>query len=304
MSNQFHHKHSYSRHFMTPVWIALALGGMGVAFLLGGALVTDEWSRQDNARLAAYNPGAPVIAPAASGSKAGESVSSAGTSDTSPSNPESLSTLIWRSPASALEWAAEGVKHDRIEFAIYRNLLRATLAQQDASAHEIAFRSIRDVLQYGGAFADDLKAELKGMAPQVFITTTKSDAGVAAGIALEKELRDFGMTIVDRETRDPSQIGGSKVSCFGEDTCKDAKKLISILRNRGYDVGEADASGRAQDDSSDMAATLYGAKVIRVALMDPKQTKVAAATPAPSQKQRVGKQARRTVKKPVRLAGP
>ena len=63
MSNQFHHKHSYSRHFMAPVWIALALCGMGVAFLLGGALVTDEWSRQDNEKLAEYKPGALPVGP-------------------------------------------------------------------------------------------------------------------------------------------------------------------------------------------------------------------------------------------------
>ena len=212
MSNQFHHKHSYTRHFLAPMWIALALGGMGVAFLLGGALVTDEWSRQDNEKLSEYKPGSPVVVPVASGSTANGSVGSVG-NENSPPKPESLSSLVWRSPASALDWAAEGVKHDRIEFAIYRNLLRATLAQQDASAHEIAFRSIRDVLQYGGAFADDLKAELQGMAPQVFITTTKSEAGVAAGNAIEKELRDFGMTIADRETRN-SQIDANKVSCY------------------------------------------------------------------------------------------
>jgi hypothetical protein len=57
MSNQFHHKLRYAHYFMAPVWIALALGGMGVAFLLGGALVTDEWSRQDNEKLASYKPG-------------------------------------------------------------------------------------------------------------------------------------------------------------------------------------------------------------------------------------------------------
>ena len=74
MSNQFHHKLRYSRYFMAPVWIALALGGMGVAFLLGGALVTDEWSRQDTEKLAAYKPGGPVVLPVASESKGGESV--------------------------------------------------------------------------------------------------------------------------------------------------------------------------------------------------------------------------------------
>ena len=302
MSNPFHHKQHYTRYFMAPVWIALALSGMVVAFLLGGAFVTDDWSRQDSEKLAAYKPGAPLVGPGASESKAGEPVVNTGTSENSPPKPESLSTLVWTSPASALEWAAEGVKHDRIEFAIYRNLLRATLAEQDASAHQIAFRSIRDVLQYGGAFADDLKAELKAMAPQVFITTTKSDAGVAAGTALEKELRDVGMTIVDREPRD-SQIDANKVSCFDTDTCKDAKKLVSILRNRGYEVGEADASGRAEDDSSDMAASLYGAKVIRVALMDPKPTQTVAVTPpAPSPKSHFKKTAHRAVKKPVQTA--
>jgi hypothetical protein len=295
MSNQFHHKLRYSRYFMAPVWIALALGGMGVAFLLGGAVVTDEWSKQDNERLAEYKPGTAVIVPVASASKSGESVGNARTNENSPPKPESLSTLIWSSPASALDWAAEGVKHDRIEFAIYRNLLRAALAQQEASAHEIAFRSIRDVLQYGGAFADDLKAELKGMAPQVFITTTTSQAGIDAGVALQKELRDLGMTVVNREARDPAQIGGSKVSCYGADTCKDAKGLIPLLRGRGYDLVETDTSSRSEENSDDMAATLYGAKVIRVALMDPKQTQPnTSASIGPSKKTPARKTAHRT----------
>jgi hypothetical protein len=302
MSNQFHHKHSYSRHFMAPVWIALALGGMGVAFVLGGAVVTDEWSRQDNEKLAEYKPGAPVVVPVTSESKADGSVGNL-TPETSPPKSESLSTLIWRSPASALEWAAEGVKHERIEFAIYRNLLRAALAQQDAGAHQIAFRSIRDVLQYGGAFADDLKAELKGMAPQVFITTTTSQAGIDAGVALEKELRDVGMTIVNRETRDPAQIGASKVSCYGADTCKDARTLVPLLRGRGYEVTEADASSRSEDNSDDMTASLYGAKVIRVALMDPKQTpSTVATTLGPGPKSHFKKTAHRAAKKPVQTA--
>jgi hypothetical protein len=302
MSNQFHHKHSYSRYFMAPVWIALALCGMAGAFLLGGALVTDEWSRQDNEKLAEYKPGGPVVVPVASESKADGSVGNL-TTENSPPKPESLSTLIWRSPGSALDWAAEGVKHDRIEFAIYRNLLRATLAQQDAGAHQIAFRSIRDVLQYGGAFADDLKAELKGMAPQVFITTTTSQAGIDAGVALEKELRDVGMTIVNREARDPAQIGASKVSCYGADTCKDARTLVPLLRGRGYEVTEADASSRSEDNPDDMAATLYGAKVIRVALMDPKLTQSAAPpTVGAGPKSHFKKTAHRAVKKPVQTA--
>ena len=284
MSNQFHHKQRYSRYFMAPVWIALALGGMGVVLSsrrrpCNGRLVADRTTRSwrstsPEAPLSDLEPVSPPLTV-----RAGEPVGDPGTGETSPPKPESLSTLVWTSPASALEWAAEGVKHDRIEFAIYRNLLRAALAQQDASAHQIAFRSIRDVLQYGGAFADDLKAELKGMAPQVFITTTTSQAGIDAGVALEKELRDVGMTIVNRDTRDPAQIGESKVSCYGADTCKDARTLVPLLRGRGYGVAEADASSRSEDNSDDMAATLYGAKVIRVALMDPKQTQSVAVTP-------------------------
>jgi hypothetical protein len=310
MSNQFHHKLRYSSYFMAPVWIALAFGGMGVAFLLGGALVTDEWSRQDNEKLAEYKPGGPVVVPVASESKADGSIGNL-TTGNSPPKPESLSTLIWRSPASALDWAAEGVKHERIEFAIYRNLLRAALAQQDAGAHQIAFRSIRDVLQYGGAFADDLKAELKGMAPQVFITTTTSQTGIDAGVALEKELRDVGMTIVNRDARDPAQIGESKVSCYGADTCKDARTLIPLLRGRGYGVTEADASNRSEDTSNNMAATLYGAKVIRVALMDPKLTPSVettqvktSSTPLRPKKSahRAGKQRVQTANRPVQTA--
>jgi hypothetical protein len=65
---------------------------------------------------------------------------------------------------SPLERAADGVKHDRLEFSVYRNLLHAALTDQDS--RPAAFNSIRDVLGFGGAFADDLKADLKAMAPQ------------------------------------------------------------------------------------------------------------------------------------------
>jgi hypothetical protein len=301
MSNQFHHKLRYTCYFMAPVWIAVALCGMVVAFLLGGALVTDEWSRQDNAKLAEYKPGTPVIVPVASDSKADGSVGNPTTSETSPPKPESLSTLVWRSPASALEWAAEGVKHERIEFAIYRNLLRATLAEQDASAHEIAFRSIRDVLQYGGAFADDLRAELKGMAPQVLVTTSK--AGAEAAHALATELRDVGMTVVNPDPSSSVQISESKVSCYSADTCKDAKALLPVLRSKGYTLNDADTSSRAEDNSSDEAAALYNAKVIRIVLSDPKPTQTAVAPPTPGSKQRGSKQAHRTGKAAVKVAG-
>jgi hypothetical protein len=264
MSNEFNHKGRSSRYFLAPPLITLALGASVLAFLLGDYLVSEQWSRQEKETLDSYRA---------------------------------------VSPSSALDRAAEAVKHDRIEFAVYRDLLRAALAEQDAQAHAVAFRSIRDVLQYGGAFADDLKAELRGMAPQVFITTTTNKAGLDAGDALEKELREVGMTIVNREARDPVQIGESKVSCYGPDTCKDAKTLVPLLRDRGYALGEADTSRRSEDNSDDLAATLYNAKVIRVALMDPKQSQpTVSLSTAPGPKSHAGKSAHRTVKKTVQTA--
>jgi hypothetical protein len=318
MSNQLHHKLRYTRYFMAPVWIALALGGMGVAFLLGGALVTDEWSRQDNEKLAAYKPGSLFIGPASvAGDQsltagAGEPIintkgsepGSPGTTETEPPKPASLSDLVWRSPASALEWAAEGVKHDRIEFAIYRNLLRAALADQSSSARSIAFRSIRDVLQDGGGFADDLRAELQSMAPQIFLVTSSNEAGKHAGDTLADELRSAGMAIAGRETLDPAQINDSKVACYSADTCKDAKALLPLLRSEGYTIADADMSSRAEDDTVDKARALYGAKMIRIVLSDPKLVQSAAATPvkAPSTPPRPKKSAHRAVKQRVQTA--
>jgi hypothetical protein len=261
MSNEFHHKGRSSRYFLVPPLIALGLGASVLSFILGDYLVSERWSKQEKETLDAYR----VV-----------------------------------SPASALDRAAQAVEDDQIEFAVYRDLLRAALAQQDEHAHAIAFRSIRDVLQYGGAFAEDLKAELKGMAPQVFITTTTNKAGIDAGAALEKELRDIGMTIVNREARD--QIPGSKVSCYSLDTCKDAKALVPLLQDRGYKVSEPDTSNRSEDNSDDLAATMYNAKVIRVVLLDPKQSQVAVAPSGPTRRQHVIATGHRFPKKLIQTA--
>ena len=237
------------------MWTALALCGMVVAFLLGGYLVTDEWSREDN---------------------------------------ETLAEL-------PLERAAEGVKHDRIEFAVYRDLLRSALAEQDSRA--AALDSIRDVLRYGGAFAADLTAELKGMAPQVRIMTTTNQAGVSAAEFLDKELKGIGMAVVSRQTLEPRQINGTKVYCSSTDTCKDAKSVVTLLRGRGYDVGDPDASIRAEDNSADAAEIMYNAKVIRLVLLDPKPSQpTVSVSLVPGKKTPSGKTAHRTVKKPIQTA--
>jgi hypothetical protein len=99
------------------------------------------------------------------------------------------------------------------------------------------------------------------------------------------------------------QIGESKVSCYSADTCKDAKGLLPVLRSKGYTLVDADTSSRAEDNSSDEAAALYNAKVIRIVLSDPKPTQTAVAPPTPGSKQRGSKQAHRTGKAAVKVAG-
>jgi hypothetical protein len=127
-----------------------------------------------------------------------------------------------------------------------------------------------------------LAAELKGMAPQVFITTTTSKTGIDAANAFEKELRDLGMTVANRQALDPAQIVESKVSCYSSDTCKWAKALVLILRSKGYTLGEADTSNRAEDNSVDPLMTMYNSKAIRIVLLDPKPSQPAT-SPSPLQ---------------------
>ena len=182
----------------------------------------------------------------------------------------------------------------RIEFGRYRELLRAALMSKDAAAHAAAFRSIADVLQAGGGSADDLRAMLKEiMGTQIFLTTTTSQAGINAADALEKELRDRGMTIVSRQAWDPAQISDSKVSCYGADTCKDAKALVPLLRARGYTLGEVDTSNLAEDNSSDEIQSLMNRSVIRIVLLDPKPSQ-----PATSESPLQGRQPQTADEKP------
>ena len=142
------------------------------------------------------------------------------------------------------------------------------------------------------------------MAPQVVMVTTTNQAGVSAANSLADDLKAIGMAVATRQKLEPGQINGTKVSCYSADTCKDAKSLVSLLRARGFDVGDPDASSRAEDNSADGAEIMYNAKVIRVALMDPKRSQLAASTsPASAQTpSRPRKAAHRTVKKPVQTA--
>jgi hypothetical protein len=116
----------------------------------------------------------------------------------------------------------------------------------------------------------DLGSALRNMiGPQVFITTTTSKTGIDAANALEEELRKLGMTIVGRRALDPARISESKVSCYSTVTCEYANALIPVLRSRGYALGGAVMSSRAEDNSSDEMQMLFNANVIRIMLRDP-----------------------------------
>ena len=129
----------------------------GVAFLLGGYLIADDWCRQDKADARRLQDGEPFV-----GSRA---------------------------------LAAEAVKHDRIEFGVYRDLLRAALAEQDAQARSVAgFRSIRDVLAIWRRFRRRSAGRAEKDGTAFLVTTTTTKAGVDAADAVEKELQDIGMS--------------------------------------------------------------------------------------------------------------
>ena len=202
MLNESHHKHASSRYFMAPLWIALALCGVASPFFLAVTSSPTNGRRQDKDTLTPYKPGGLFAGPGASEPTAtarGDGAGGApGTGETSPLKPASVSDLVWKSPASALERAAEGVKHDRIEFAIYRRLLRAALAEQDASApHGVSQHSRCAAVRRRFRRRPQGRSQRHGATGRHH--HDDDQAGVAAGDALEKELRNVGMTVVTRE---------------------------------------------------------------------------------------------------------
>ena len=196
MSNESNHKQRHSRYFMAPLWISLGIFGIALAFLLGGSLVTDEWAKQDKATLAPYKPGGLFAEPGASEPTAtarGDGAGGApGTGETSPLKPASVSDLVWKSPASALEWAAEGVKHDRIEFAIYRHLLRAALGGTGSQARRDGVSTAFAMSCSMAALSPTISRPTQRHGATGFHDHDDDQAGVAAGDALEKELQTSG----------------------------------------------------------------------------------------------------------------
>jgi hypothetical protein len=233
-NNTFSQRPRYSRYFWTPVYLFLGLC-VGLALLvLGGYIVLQQWAEDDYADL--------VVA-------------------------------TMQSPSAGLSRAEALLLEDRIDFALYRDLLRTALVHQDADLRSAANQSIANVLGSGRAFADVLKTELAAMPPQVFIMTTRTDAGVSGGQTLEVELKERGVDVVSRKARDPAGISKTQVVCYDRSECKEtAQSVVNLLREWGYDVADAKPGDNVED-----SAMILDRKRVDVVLADIKRT-----GPAPS----------------------
>lgn len=148
-----------------------------------------------------------------------------------------LAIAAMRSPTDALEKAEARLLDKRIDFSIYRDLLRVALSRQEPEVRNAANQSIARVLNSNLAFADDLKKELASMPTQVFVVT--SDAGVGRGKDIEQKLKRRETVVVTRETRDPKikEISKTEVFCYDQDACKQtAQSVFNLLKDEGFEV--------------------------------------------------------------------
>lgn len=191
-----------SKYFWLPVWIFLT-ACLGAALVgLGAHIIEEQWSAQESSALA---------------------------------------IAAMRSPTEALEAAEQLLLEKRVDFSLYRDLLKVALSQQDPELRNSANQSITRVLSSNLAFADDLKKVLSSMPTQVFIIT--SDAGTSVGHDIEQKLKRRETVLVTHETRDPriKEINKTEVFCYDPDgsACKQtAKGLVNLLQEEGFDVIE------------------------------------------------------------------
>ena len=200
-----------SKYFMAPVWVAAACGAGFALFCLGECFVQQQW------------------ADASKGALAVDAMSS---------------------PSFALAEAERELLDDRIDFAVYRDLLRGALSRPDYQVRSAAYQSIHRVLASGRGCADALKKELASMPTQVFIRT--SDQGASSAQDVEQKLKRRDTAVVIQETQNPSnKISKTEVLCYDQDVCKQAgQSVVNLLREEGYD-----ASGPTQKDGTEASYT-------------------------------------------------
>ncbi len=223
-----------SNQFWTPVWL-VAVGCAGaLLFELGVYVTQQEWTKADNADVA---------------------------------------VRAMSSPSDAIKVAEQRLEAGRVDFPLYRDLLKKALSQNDPDVHAAAFASMDKLLASDLAFAEDLRKDLKSWPPQVVIMTT--EAGGSAGSTLEKELKLRGMEVFVQATSNPKAISKTEVFCFEQGACKQtAQSVVNVLQEKGYAVAKAtppgdglDAGGQTQNDE---AAKLYDTKRIEIVLADEK----------------------------------
>jgi hypothetical protein len=196
-----------SKNFWTPIWITAIISAGGIAFSVGQYLTEQQWADADQNALAV----------------------------------DSMS-----SPRFALAEAERQLLDDRIDFAVYRDLLRGALGRADPEVRSAAYQSIHRVLAAGRGCSDALKKELASMPTQVFIRA--SDQGASAAQDIEQKLKRRDTAVVIQETQNPSnKISKTEVLCYDQEVCKQSgQAVVNLLREDGYD-----ASGPTQKDGTE-----------------------------------------------------
>ncbi len=224
-----------TKSFWAPVWI-ISLGCAGVLlFEFGGYLTQQEWLKADNA---------------------------------------DLTVRAMSSPSDALRVAEQRLEAGRVDFALYRDLLKKALSQHNPDVSAAAFESMDKLLASNLAFADDLRRDLASWPPQVLITTT--EAGGSVGSTIETELKLRGMEVFVRATGDPKALNKTQVFCYEQGACtKAAQSVVDVLQEKGYAVAKAappgDGFGADGKTQYDEAAKLYDKKRIEIVLADEKK---------------------------------
>lgn len=165
-----------------------------------------------------------------------------------------LALTAMRSPSAAIETAEQRLLERRIDFPLYRDLLRVALQQQNPEVRAAANQSIARLASSKLAFADDLKKELVSMPPQVFLVT--SPDGTSAAHDIEQKLKRRETVIVTHESRPPSAkpIVKSEVFCYDQEVCKQiGQAVFNLLQQEGFDV--------AGPTRQDAGATLFKKRV-------------------------------------------
>ena len=214
-----------SKSFWTPIWITGIICVGGIAFSVGQYLTQQQWAEADNNALAADS---------------------------------------MENPRYALAEAERELLDDRIDFPLYRDLLRGALNWADPEVRSAAYQSIHRVLASGRGCANALKKELASMPTQVFIRTSDQDASAAQDVEQKLKRRDTAVVIL--ETQNPgAKISKTEVLCYDQHVCKESgQSVVNLLHEEGYD-----ASGPTQMDGAESYANRVDVQLAEVKASKP-----------------------------------